>query len=173
MKLTNQIRDDIRSQLMKKAFSKKQELIAEAEFNVSQSLYDEYIKEYQKYINKLPENWLTKRDYIYIRDINGYLLSVQLRGNIKTTRDLPSFQLKKEDRTQELLTKFLKQKEEFIKEKQTMDLEIKSVLNSVNTTQQLLKTWPEVEEFIPRDAERPITALALPIKNLNKSIGLP
>lgn len=50
----------------------------------------------------------------------------------------------------------------------------KAILYSVKTVKQLLEVWPEAVELLPDIEAKPVsTALTLPVKSVNKLIGLP
>jgi hypothetical protein len=49
----------------------------------------------------------------------------------------------------------------------------RAVLNSCRTVEQLLKQWPEVKPFLPKDLSAPMTtALTVPMSTLNAMLGL-
>ena len=59
-------------------------------------------------------------------------------------------------------------------ERREARIRAKTVLGSVTTVKKLIEVWPEVRQFAePWLVESPSRALALPIQDLNRALGLP
>lgn len=73
------------------------------------------------------------------------------------------------DRYENLLT----QREECRDSIETLRTNIYAVLKSVTTIKQLLKIWPDAKDLLPTPESKESTLPAIPIKELNKQLGLP
>ena len=54
-----------------------------------------------------------------------------------------------------------------------LESNIYAVLKSVTTIKQLLKVWPDAKDLLPDPKSKESTLPAIPIKELNKQLGLP
>ena len=71
--------------------------------------------------------------------------------------------------------KVLESHGDWLKERRNLNTEITTVLNSVNTTKQLIEVWPEVEKFLPAHIADPNTGIKLPalkVSRLNEKLGI-
>lgn len=72
-----------------------------------------------------------------------------------------------------VVKEYSKLKDEYDKELRKFKAEVKQVLDSVNTTGQLVEVWPEAAPFVPQEISNP-SSINLPAVNfaeLNKVIG--
>ena len=168
IRLTNYIRDAIIKTLMEKRFKKQLAEFHAKEVELGLRVYQSVYPDW-KIASKLSEGWLCSDTCVRFR-MDGQSHMLPIGKSMPTpygskTRNLPQ-EMTKEVRD-------LKREEEALDAlRNSARDQAKSLLYSVQTLKRLLETWPEVKPYLPKDLEQPVTALAVPVSQLNQVFGL-
>lgn len=198
MRLTNAIKDQILTAVMKKAGIEKeaQDLTnARADWaerarimslGAPEEEIEATIKEMRKLFLSLPENI---RGYMNIQGYQSTYIRVVVAGqyyaayyNGKFESTAPHTQKLTNqtgitfDAGHEMAIKWesLMQRGRDLKQRE-LDLrtEVMAILNSVTTTKKLIEIWPEAIELVPPATTKPKQLPAVQVDALNKTLGLP
>ena len=184
MRLTKEIKDKIKDDIIFETFKEKKEKIKKLNSELADEVYDYFIiKEYKEYMEYLPDNFFSKSDELYVTFNNesyeyGYRRTTFLK--LSEEKKFPYFLSK----TSKVICPILNekfnciQKEEIKikKDKEALESKINGLLKSVNTKKQLLEIWPDVEKYLPEEKTKyelqvkpdEINNLISEIKNENK-----
>lgn len=190
-RLTNYIRDRIRQALIKRTFDPRKKELTETEHALGRAVYNDlYSAEVQMQMHRMPEGFLPTACGVQVKFGDSFVQvnwdsadaarriaarriadKHDIRGRAAAKVYEPDHQLTKEFQKLQQLHK------QFDDEMYEARRQINSLLGSCTTVEKLIRTWPEVEEFakpfLGKDAGVPSTALAIPIADLNKILGLP
>ncbi len=176
-RLTNDLRHTIAKRAIEHGFAKREAALLAEEHVLARSAYDLlYPKKIQDAMNALPNGFFPTDGGLTVfvegrRHGLVYAPGIELReaanGDCLKVRAADSFGKK--------VVALAEAKENFIAERKAARHEANSVLASVSSLARLLEVWPAVESFTKDigSSGKPITALAVPIKKLNTTLGLP
>jgi len=176
MILNRIIRKEIADKLIERRF-KKQEQDLDAEFaKFADDLYRSFFTtEEHELIEKCPSEWFHCSSSVDFRYQGRYQVV-----KMSCTRKIPASEKRScKDNIGSAMAKrygaLLARREALQKVTFEAHCQAMGVLKSVNTTKRLLETWPEVAAFIPKEApaKAPTATLAIPMKELNATLGLP
>lgn len=182
IRLTNDIRDNIKRHIMEGQFSKERKQLKEREHKLSELVYEDIYG--QKTIEKmysLPEGWLPERRSFYVQFgtcSSGYcyrrtaeLKRVPNNHNIGICHKVydPDHELTK------IHDKLTLDLNNFNEMENKLNQEVYGILSSFTTTKKLKEYWPEitgiVEKFEPDNTEIG-TQVAPILATLNDKLGL-
>lgn len=168
IRLNEMLRQEICNNALNHVFKKRDEEIKKKEETLAiQTYLAMYSKEEIELMGNAPKKAFRRENYIYV-NYNGR------RKCLDFKKEMPHFydhESKTKFPSDHQLTKFFEeleeQKDSLKRDRRELSLKIKSTLNSVNTTNQLLEIWPEAKEYIPAQKEK---VLLPAIINLNSEI---
>lgn len=179
MKLSNDIRGTILDRALKHGFDKPRDLLKRAEKAFGEMAYNDiYSKKVRDMMQALPADYLPVTSSVLCR-----FGATEGRALFEKPKRVPT----KHDRysavakifsgdhklTQQYLELSQQQKDLNTRYKETRE-QIKAILDSVTTLKRLQEIWPECEPFIKDMLITKKPALpAVPVKEVNKSLGLP
>lgn len=180
-RLSRDDRRNIRQHLMKRKFGPLQEALNRREEDLAMAVRAEsYSASELEQMESLPKGWLPETDTI--RGVfAGQHVVLHLRGKKvritanKSEYGMPLVNLEARHKLVQQVIDWLREKNELNREMGQLENELASVLGSVQTVPSLLKLWPELKDTIDevlgkRAVETKV--LTLPIKKLNKALGL-
>lgn len=175
IRLTNSIRQSIKNRILDHGFSKREIEFEAYESKLAEKIYDRiYSDKHQALMATMPEGFLDTRSHAHFY-INGESFNYELPGVYRCASNIEALSMSSDDKLASLCLDHRAKKKAFLAEKQEASSQARAVLASVSTLAKLLEIWPEIEKFTAEvgGVEKPITALAIPIKSLNLSLGLP
>lgn len=178
IKLTNQIREDILKSVAGrwKENNPKPDLV-QAEHDFAMYLWEGKYKKYKDVLDAVPKAFLNT-DYDMKYCVNGEVGQVRLkekmpvdwrgyRGAVLKSLNDSNKHYQKYDKVRDAYKKWCDLRNEVINE-------TKAILESVNTTKQLLEVWPNCEKFLPAyvaNADKSIRLPAVQISRLEERLG--
>lgn len=178
MRLNKTIKDQILTSLMNHRFGKQIKVLLNAKYDLAEAAYNcLYDQATRSRMSKLPDGWLPERTHM-----NVYVYGKRLYINLKKCRRFTNEHIASHDNIHIHDDAFNKQWESFVRDETALtELQesargtIQGMLMSCSSTESLVKKWPEVAKFIPKEeaAISTTTALAIPISQLNQMLGLP
>ncbi len=175
IRLTNDTRRLIANRAVEHGFAKREAAIVKEQHALAAKVYDRaYPAKTQKLMETLPKDILRESDTIYFH-VGGQYRQVTLAAAKRMGHDRGDLKLAADDKLSEECFDFWRREKELRAERDTARREANAVLRSVTTLEKLLKVWPEVVSFTQDIgvSGQQITALAIPIKDLNVKLGLP
>lgn len=182
VRLTEFIRKQILEAVLKHAFDVPEKELKEGQHALGDAVYkDVYPAKVREQMAALPEGFLPTEGHIRVQfDGSGSrgFTAVYFGEERRIAKDHDRYSAAKVYPAKHAFSAHfdkLKRAEENLKGlKDTAKASAKSVLESVTTVKRLIEVWPEVEQFArPYAEEAPTRAIALPIQELNRSLGLP
>ncbi len=190
MKLTNTIREQISSRLIKHKFGALAEQLKQDTAALAEKVYNFLYTEELEKINSLEDGWLPVKDDVKVAvgsevhrlDFNGttfihgalYSLAKRPNGEYRRflCRDRSNPQrLKATDPLAKRIHQLERRRDKLVEEIEQAKSVAWQVLQSSSTANALVKKWPEIKPFLP---EAPTAALpTLPTQHLNKMFELP
>lgn len=181
MTLTKQMREDILKSVIEKWKEKNQEPdIKAAENDFAEYLWSDYFKKEKSLFDGVPSEFMNlATDMKYC--VNGEVKQASLKdGNSKPVnwKGYRNPVLKDIRDTHKEYSKYnavVIDHEKWRERGNEVFRETKAILESVNTTKQLLEIWPQCEPFIPAHIADPDKAIRLPaieMSRLNERLGL-
>lgn len=178
VRLNSFIREQILDAVLKHAFEDREKALKEEKHALGDAVYNDiYPKKVREQMAAMPEGFLPVDDDLRVQfDGEGYT-QVYFGERRRIANAHRHNAAKVFDAKHPLTLRFAKYQKELSAlkaEKNNAKSSAEAVLGSVTTVKKLIEVWPEVEQFArPFAAESPSRAVALPIKELNKSLGLP
>jgi translation elongation factor EF-G len=178
-------REDILKQLLKGKFEKQEEALKEELFDLAEECYNRvYDKKTIDQMESLPDGWLHLNNDVSVRfgEKERYYDHIKLRENkrfLSKHRYSCHLVLDDQDPLFDKYEKIRDKKSELSEKRNKIRAEVNSILNSHNTTLQLIKSWPEIEsivhqvcgEVVKNKAKYHVPATV--IDSLNEQLGLP
>lgn len=179
--LTKSMREDILSSVIRQwEKMNKAPDFKQAQHDFAMLLWEEKYGKYQKHFNAVPENCIKRSEYV------RYCVGGQVKGaSFKDGKKMPVAMdgysdpiIKSFDDSDTDYQDFMKVSnayDEWEKRRSEVIRETQAVLESVNTTRQLLELWPQCEPFLPAHIADPDKAIRLPamqMSRLNERLGI-
>lgn len=178
VRLTNMIRDIVKSRLLEKTYKKREEQNKAAKTKLADQVYrDVYPLKIRRQMEAMPEgfmchsesfnvNFAGERSYLYFssrrpiarKHTNSYAVSYPADHPLAVK-----------------WTEISREEKAINAEKRGTRTDIGVVLDQVTTLKKLIEIWPEVEPWVKDFVEPPVDRTnlpALPITELNKTLGL-
>ncbi len=179
MRLTNQKREEIVVTVMAKIFETEELELDQKQNDLGYEAYcHQYPEEMRKKMADLPVGWLHESDTYHIQfgHIHRHFQHSESLRFIARHKNSYNVYLDKLDNPKSpVMKKFmeLEKMEKSLKGRKTqMESQVKSVVYSVNTINQLKNIWPELFEHIEiKHAEREKLALAPLLRNVNSALA--
>ena len=179
MKLNQIIRDDILLSIMKTWDARNVEPdVGEAEARFAMWLWSRHVGKDAKALESVPDKYLNKKTavaYSYDGTVNQVTLAKAMAawwGRYET----PVLEVfEKEHRELKRFNKVVSDKGVWSEKRNEVERESSIVLDSVNTTKQLIEMWPQCEPFLPAYVANPDKAVrlpAIPLSRLNERLGI-
>lgn len=171
MNLNDRTRADILKAVLDSRFAKDSEALKKEREALGLKLWRSTFGE-QNYrrINSLPDGWVPCYNHITLY-IQGQTHEFRVSKPIRRPYDSPIHTV-----TDAVLIagyrEFLQRAELHKSKLEGARSQAHAVLKSCRTIERLLKAWPEVKKFIPKELSPTTTALAIPIASLNQLLGL-
>lgn len=152
-RLTRTMRKKIQNALMRRAYVKQKEEIANLEHELGMTVYDnKYSQENQALMRKLPAEFWERSKHIYASFAGDfYRLTLQELvplGN-QHYRHWTALDYYPEDHElTEAFRKFKKLKEEYEHDCQRLSAEAYGIMAACSTVKKLIETWPEIEPVL-------------------------
>lgn len=166
VRLTNYIRETVLARLLKHAFEAREKALEKDKHAFARQVYDAiYPAAIQKAMKALPKGYLPTDGDLKV-SFDGKYTHVYF-GESRLVAKCHEYNAAKVFEPKKI--------EDALKaEKSKAKSSAEAALNSCTTVKKLIEVWPEVEPFVKDFATTSQSrALALPIKELNKSLGLP
>lgn len=171
MRLTNDMRENITTIVIKNRFDKDIELMHKKWADLADDVYnDTYTASERKLMAKVPEGWLWKARNLHV-SFGGDRATLQMSKQ----RPMPNRDKTYaaghplEVRYRELIAQSMK----LNMERESARNRLRATLSSFRTTERLRGQWPDIAPFLPK--EQPETKKAAeppPIDDLNRALGL-
>ncbi len=176
-RLTNETRRIIRDRMLEHGFAAREKALKDQEHVLAREVYDAlHPKAVQDAMASLPNGYLdTDTDIVAHVDGQRHYLVYAPGVELREATNGASLSILGNTALGKKLIAHAKAKGLCESEKKKAQHEASGILASVSSLQKLLTVWPAVESFTTDIGAtgRPVTALALPIKALNKALGLP
>lgn len=178
VRLTNFIREQILDAVLKHAFAEREKALEAEKHALGDAVYnDTYPEPLRKQMAALPEGFLPTDSDLRVQFEGHRFTHVYFgeRRRVAKCHDYSAARVYDEKHPLTLRYEaWKKAQDELGAEKSKAKSSAEAVLGSVTTVNKLIQVWPEVEQFArPFAKESPSRAIALPIKELNQSLGLP
>lgn len=193
-RLTNAIRQQITAKAVEKATTTQNEEIKVLETAFSAELIkfatgdkiEELVKlekQFTKYISAIPKGFLTHSGYGHINknsivrlNIAGKAVNWEFESEVifPINNSCDRYVILANNPLSDMFDNIHNKKQKRKEIKETVHLNVWTVLNSVTTVKKLLEVWPESAELIPSEIEKPVINLpTVQIADLNNMIGVP
>lgn len=187
MKLNNDIRHDLVNRLLSHRFEKPSLEYSKKWEDFATEVYDKsFTKDEKTWILNLPDGWLPKEDRISVIFGSEFTM-VYFSMNPVIGPCKPCIRKPMPDKyTQTSRVQFAptnpivkkhdnlcREINEFKALVRNTKKELEVTFSSVATTKALLDAWPEMKPFLEDYVPAMTTALVIPVKHLNKTLGLP
>ena len=181
-RLTNDIRNDIIKSVVDEWQKKNTKpLIDEAHDKLARKLWTQHqgAKKAKELMDFKYKDFLKKTDYVQAA-INGQVQRFHLLESLPTDNDNSYRQpviamLRDDDKDYAAFLKVEEKTKAWREEGNELERETRSIVYSVNTTNQLIELWPQCEPFLPAhiaDPDKGVKLPALQISRLNERLGL-
>ena len=178
VRLTNFIREQILAAVLKHAFEAREKALEAEKFALGDAVYNDiYPEPLRKQMAALPDGFLPTDSDVKVQ-FEGQRFTHVYFGERRRIARTHEYNAARVYEAKHPLTvrydAWKKAQDDLNAEKSKAKSSAEAVLGSVTTVKKLIEVWPEVEQFArPFAVESPSRAIALPIKDLNKSLGLP
>ena len=139
-----------------------------------------YKRKYGKivdYFKEIPTNMLNLRSYASLHLQNGSIIHPDFPNDLKFPTENMALSVTPTENNVVMTileneSKYKKQLGAYVYEQNKYKEQVETVINSCNTTGQLVELWPEVTEFIPETMRNPskINLPSVCISNLNQAL---
>lgn len=177
IKLNTHIRGKLLQAMLLKGIEAEEKHVQEMEHLTAETVYKALYKpEDLARINALPDGWLATRTDIRVKiGTSGYnyrsLDFAAPRRFLDSTGEC-AMALNARDELAGIIEDYIRERDRVMAKKEQLKESLQAVLNSVTTIGRLLEVWPEARVFTESlDLSRPQLP-ALPIKSLNKQLGI-
>lgn len=174
MRLTRDMRDSIRADLLTEKFRESRELHTEQGFKLAMNIFKDVYGKHMTQIEAIPEGWLPTITSIRVKFGASFT-----RLSLPAPLAVPNDDMVKCDAVYEASHKFSQAYEKLVNDKEIqaeqrakLYNEIGAVLLSVTTTAALIAAWPEVEPYVKRHTPNAVQLPAVQIEDLNRNLGL-
>lgn len=178
-RLTNDDRRTIRKRLLEHAFAKREAALLKEENVLAAAAYDRvYPKKIRDLMAALPEGFLSEDESIRAT-VDGRQFDLKFSEPRRGRHGSPHYTTAKFFNVlgdDALGTKILAHAnaEKALKEEQDKaSSNIRAALLAMTTVKQCIERWPEARVFVEDLEKKPVTALAIPLRDLNRALGLP
>ena len=177
-RLTNDDRKVIRERLIDHAFSKREAaLLKESNILGMQAHERIYPKKLRDAMAALPEGFLYTDDDVCV-NVGGKRVEIKLSARVRvrqghTSAPDRSLSVLDDDAFGAKVLAHARAVESLRDEKSRAERDIRLALLSMATVKQCIERWPEARVFVEDLEKKPSTALAIPLRDLNKTLGLP
>lgn len=180
VRLTKYIRETVLARLLKHAFEAREKALEKDKHTFARQVYDAiYPAAIQKAMKALPKGYLPTASYLMV-SFDGKYTHVYFGESrlVAECHQYGQYGAAKVFGPKDPLTvryhELEKIEDALTAEKSKAKSSAEAALNSCTTVKKLIEVWPEVEPFVKDFATTSQSrALAIPIKELNKSLGLP
>lgn len=182
-RLTNSIRDAIKSKVMHRAFDKLHEDLKEREHDLAVAVYNiAFSKKDHKLMEMLPSGWLPKRSSFQVKFEEGTVGYITLRFKNEEDMVVPYNKhnygalvvIELGHEIEKSVIKWQNDKSDLEKKQSETKASVVAILDSVTTIKRLMDVWPEAKDFIlPYMSESKCTLPAIQFKEVNKMLNLP
>jgi len=178
-RLTNDDRNVIRKRLIEHAFAKREEALLKAEHVLAAAAYDRiYPKKTRDLMAGLPDGFLQEESCVWA-NVNGQRVGLKLASERRVRRgyhgDTPDkcLNVLSDDALGIKILDHVKAEKALKEEMSKAKENVRAALSSMTTVKQCIERWPEARTFVEDLEKKPVTALAIPLRDLNKTLGLP
>lgn len=174
MKLSKSKKNEVLDTLLSKMFDQKFEKISEEFTNLGNEILEDQLD--NNHIELIPKGWLPKYSsfVVYLSNHNAAYFNIQFVGPYHLMKSSYNEQasFNSDDISKNLvikIDKIQKKKSKLEQEKKQLKVQIQSILESVNTSNQLIEIWPDVTKYISLE-EKPKAPMSVApyIANINK-----
>lgn len=178
-RLTNDDRKVIRERLLAHAFGQRAAELLKEEHVLAAAAYDRvYSKKIRDAMAALPPGFVAEEGGIYAT-VAGRRCSLKF-GEPRRVRsgyagNIPDkcFNVLADDALGAKILAHANAEKALNEEREKAAMAVRAALSAMVTVKQCLERWPEVRTFVADLEKKPSTALAIPLRNLNKMLGLP
>ena len=178
-RLTNDDRKLIRERILEHAFSKRAKALAAEENALADAAYDRiYSKKVRDAMAALPRGFLVEDEEIYA-NVAGRRFCLKLteprraRAGYALNNSDKCFNVLADDALGMKILAHGDAKKALQAEREKALSSIRAALASMSTVKQCIERWPEIRAFVEDLEKKPVTALAIPLRDLNRTLGLP
>lgn len=179
IRLSNYIKDTVIARLMKHAFEEREKALKAEEYGIGDAVYkDVYSAAVRRKMDDMPKGFLLEDDDLKVQFEGNSFTHIHFGERRRIAQSHKYNAAKVYDSKHPLTERYRewKKRESALKnEKRTTKSNARAVLDSVSTLKKLIEVWPEVEQFV-EDFKPSATGKAqlpaLPLKDLNRSLGL-
>lgn len=184
MKITNEVRLDIRRKVLASKFKAREAALQNAITEFADAVYEHAYGTIAARVLELPVEWRHMTDSIYFTApgwTTKYRVSLddgpsgraalsrerpepKVRSELAITKDHPLFA-----RSQAIV----KEHHAIRDEREALSDKVNALLRSVNTDKQLRAAWPEGEQFFPREVQHSTALVPITLTHdINRMLGL-
>ena len=175
-RLTNDLRRVILKRIFEHAFTARDAAMEVEERAVARKVYEhEHPAKIRAAMAVLPKGFMCEDDYIDVR-IDGQARRLQLGGTYQISRTVVHghVALASSEPIGAEVKAFHVKKAAYEDEKEKRKREARTIVFAASSVKRLIETWPAVETLVSdMKGEKAVTALALPMRDLNAALGLP
>lgn len=176
VRLSNSIREQILENVLSNWDEQNPEgNLEQAENDLAIYVWNKKFGKYKKHFDAIPQGFFQKRHYVKYE--HGGIVN-----QAQSIHELPYRQYNEVLVTLELndpiVCAYQEAKEHYQdwrRRRSEIKTEVSAILESVNTSKQLIELWPQVEDFLPAHVADPDKAIKLPaldVSYLNKRLGI-
>ncbi|WP_211440943.1 Nmad5 family putative nucleotide modification protein [Collimonas humicola] len=171
MKLTKEIRATIWARIYKATLGLELEALNKRENDIATKVREQAAGKHLAALDALPENFVRKQNYLTVRcEKHGH-------EHLHYGKSLasPNTVVLPAGKIAETVSQLFDDRDALKTKIRTAEANYNAIAARATTTKRLIELWPEIEPYAPADAESPAasTSLAIPINDLNKTLGLP
>ena len=175
-RLTNDLRRVILKRIFEHAFMARDAAMEVEERAVARKVYEhEHPAKIRAAMAVLPQGFLYETDCIDVR-IDGQSRRLNLGGTYPVGRAIAHgyVALASSEPIGAEVKAFHVKKAAYEDEKEKRKREARTIVSAASSVKRLIETWPAVESLVADlKGEKAVTALALPMRDLNAALGLP
>lgn len=177
-RLTNDDRKLILERLIEHAYAKREAALLETSNVLGMQAHDRiYSKKIRDTMASLPEGFLSVDNDVCV-NVGGKRIELRLATSVRvrqgyTAHSERSLSLLGDDAFGLKVVAHAKAIETLRDEKNTAERNIRLALSAMSTVKACIERWPEARTFVEDLEKKPVMALAIPLRDLNKTLGLP
>lgn len=173
-RINNSIRHHVIQKLRDLQFKPMEDALERKSTGAAWVIYNNlYTFEEQAIMRSLPDGWLPTRFRMRVR-VDGEYHEYSLDKEVRVPESFSVLNVAGNSALGQAIRSLEEEKQALVERKDDALMAARAMLNSHRTVEALLKSWPEVEPFLPKGSEPVVTtALALSAKHLNSLLGLP
>lgn len=168
VRLSHMMRTHIATAMLDARFKAEEEALKEEAPSIGDKMYRALVPDWRK-AQHAPDGWLRLSNAVNFYNEKGY------RNWMPMTKERP-FPYKYEEQlnaeAQAIYYEYTRRKDALKEKRSELGRQVMATLTSFKTIDKLVKDWPEVKPFLPKDLAPTTTALAIPLKSLNEQLRL-